>query len=502
MKKISLMIQSKLTRSALYKALAITAFSFSTLTPAYSADLEEEATLPEQAPKAVETSDGPSQPNLIEASISEPEPTPMSVLPLDEVRMFTEVLNRIRSAYVEPIDDKTLLENAIKGMLAGIDPHSTYLTDAAFDSLQETTNGEFGGLGIEVGTEDGYIKIISPLDDSPADKAGLEAGDLIILLDGTPSRDITIGDTVDIMRGDPGTDIVLTIIREGINEPFEVTVTRDIIEARSIRTRELEPGYGYIRISQFSVKTGDEVKKAVKQLHEDNEDMKGLVLDLRNNPGGVLQASVSVVDTFISEGLIVYTEGRVENSEMRFEATPENLSQGIPLIVLINEGSASASEIVAGALQDHNRGIIMGTQSFGKGSVQTILPLTNDRAIKLTTALYFTPNGRSIQALGITPDILVDRGRVSSIPVSLAAYREEDLTNHLGNANEDEENSEKLYNQDTEVIVSDYQLNEALNVLKGLSIVKALEAQTYAAALIDKAPVEETVIESDETIDQ
>jgi len=416
---------------------------------------------------------------LAQEETSEVESSQELPLPLDEVRIFTEVLNRIRSAYVEPIDDRTLLENAIKGMLAGIDPHSTYLEAEGYDQLQESTTGEFGGLGVEVGIEDGFIKVIAPMDDSPADRAGVRAGDLIIKLDDTPAREVTLGDTIDLMRGEPGTDLILTILREGVSEPFEITVTREIIQSRSIRYRILEPGYGYIRIASFSVDTGEEVKEALVKMHEEN-DLTGVVLDLRNNPGGVLQSSVAVVDAFIDDGLIVYTEGRVDNSDMRFEASAEDVSQGVPLVVLINAGSASASEIVAGALQDHQRGIIMGTPSFGKGSVQTVLPLTNDRAIKLTTALYFTPSGRSIQATGIVPDIIVDRGQVTRIPDSLMTYREQDLTGHLENASGDSpEDAEEgaviaaeTSDEPPEVLVRDYQLNEAVNVLKGLNIIR------------------------------
>jgi carboxyl-terminal processing protease len=399
-------------------------------------------------------------------------------LPIEEVRIFAQVLNQIRNSYVEAIDDQTLLENAIKGMLAGIDPHSTYLARDDYDQLQESTTGEFGGLGVEVGIENGFIKIISPMDDSPAARAGIQAGDLIIKLDDTPARDVTLGDTSDLLRGEPGTSITLTILREGVSDPFEVTVTREIIKARSIRYRDLEPGYGYIRIGQFAANTGTEVVNALDKMQAGAAPLKGLVLDLRNNPGGVLQAAVEVVDAFISSGLIVYTEGRVANSDMRFEATPADPSKGVPVVVLINSGSASASEIVAGALQDHQRAIIMGTQSFGKGSVQTVLPLTNDRAIKLTTSLYYTPNGRSIQARGIVPDINIDRGQVTRIPDSLAAYREADLTNHLETGNA-EDVSEYVPAPATaepaapaEILVNDYQLNEALNVLKGLNILK------------------------------
>jgi carboxyl-terminal processing protease len=396
-------------------------------------------------------------------------------LPIEEVRIFAQVLNQVRSAYVEPIDDQTLLENAIRGMLAYIDPHSTYLASDDYAALQEDTTGEFGGLGVEVGIENGFIKIIAPMDDSPAARAGIEAGDLIIKLDDTPARDVTLGDTSDLLRGEPGTSITLTILREGVAEPFEVTVTREVIQARSIRYREIEPGYGYIRIGQFAANTGTEVVNALDKLHAGETPLVGLVLDLRNNPGGVLQAGVEVVDAFIKEGLIVYTEGRVANSDMRFEATEADPSKGVPLIVLINEGSASASEIVAGALQDHQRGIIMGTQSFGKGSVQTVLPLTNDRAIKLTTSLYYTPNGRSIQARGIVPDITIDRGQVTRIPQSLAAYREADLTGHLEtDPGEDAAPASPPTAVAAEdVLVEDYQLNEAVNVLKGLNILRA-----------------------------
>ena len=398
-------------------------------------------------------------------------------LPIEEVRIFAQVLHQIRTSYVEPIDDKTLIENAIRDMLAYIDPHSTYLASDDYSALQEDTTGEFGGLGVEVSIENGLIKIISPMDDSPAARAGIQPGDLIIKLDDTPARDVTLGDTSDLLRGEPGTSITLTILREGVAEPFEVTVTREIIQARSIRFREMEPGYGYIRIGQFAANTGTEVVDALDTLQAKETPLTGLVLDLRNNPGGVLQAAVEVVDAFVTEGLILYTEGRVENADMRFEATPADPSKGVPVVVLINGGSASASEIVAGALQDHQRAIIMGTTSFGKGSVQTVLPLTNDRAIKLTTSLYYTPSGRSIQARGIEPDIIVDRGQVTRIPDSLATYREADLTGHLETEATPADVSEYVpppaIPTPEEVLVEDYQLNEALNVLKGLNILKA-----------------------------
>lgn len=423
-------------------------------------------------------SGAPATPAVEERSPSE------LALPIEEVRIFAQVLNQIRNSYVEPIDDQKLLENAIKGMLSYIDPHSAYLANEDYDQLQESTTGEFGGLGVEVGIEDGLIKIISPMDDTPASRAGLMSGDLIIKLNDTPARDVTLGGTSELMRGEPGTSITLTILREGVAEPFEVTLVREVIRARSIRYRDLEPGYGYIRISQFAANTGTEVLAALTKMQEDNEGgAKGLVLDLRNNPGGVLQSAVEVVDAFITDGLIVYTQGRVANSDMRFDATPDDPSKGVPVIVLINAGSASASEIVAGALQDHQRAIIMGTPSFGKGSVQTVLPLTKDRAIKLTTSLYYTPNGRSIQARGIIPDINVDRGQVTRIADSITAYREADLSNHLatgtGRAEQSSDGDASAPEPanappvPAEVLINDYQLNEALNVLKGLNILKA-----------------------------
>jgi len=407
-------------------------------------------------------------------------------LPLDDIRIFAQVLHQIRSAYVEPIDDKTLLENAIKGMLAGIDPHSSYLAGDDYDELQETTTGEFGGLGVEVGIENGFIKIIAPMDGSPAERAGVKAGDLIIKVDGKPTGDVTLADTSELLRGPPGSNITLTILRQGVPEPFEITVTREIIKARSIRYRALEPGYGYIRISQFSANTGNEVVDALGKLHEEQQPLKGLVLDLRNNPGGVLQAAAQVVDAFLTEGLIVYTQGRVPGADLRFDANADDPSRGVPLVVLIDGGSASASEIVAGALQDHHRAIIIGTRSFGKGSVQTVLPLASNRAIKLTTALYYTPSGRSIQARGIEPDITVHRGQVTRIPDSLTTYRESDLNRHIETRDQAEIEADEAVDTPEvtppatprpaisaeDVLVADYQLNEALNVLKGLNIMQ------------------------------
>ncbi len=400
-------------------------------------------------------------------------PTESGRLPLDDLRAFTKVYEHIRTGYVEEIDDSTLLEYAIKGMLSELDPHSSYLNSDSFDDLQVNTTGEFGGLGIEVGMENGFVKVISPIDDTPAAHAGVEAGDLIIELDGKPVKGMQLGEAVEMMRGPKGSKITLTIVREGVDQPFELELTRDIVKVQSVRSKLLEAGYGYIRIAQFQVNTGDDTRDALTKLQKEEPELKGLILDLRNNPGGVLQASVDVADTFLDAGLIVYTEGRIHETELRYEAQPGDLSQGLPLVVLVNDGSASASEIVAGALQDHRRAVILGTQSFGKGSVQTVIPLSEERAIKLTTALYFTPNGRSIQAQGITPDIEVERAKVTSLK-SRGRTTEADLQGRLDNGNGGEAIDSKA-RQDHErerddLFARDNQVFEALNLLKGLNL--------------------------------
>jgi carboxyl-terminal processing protease len=391
-------------------------------------------------------------------------------LPLEELRTFADVFNQIRIGYVKEIDDSTLLEYAVQGMLTGLDPHSVYLTSDAFENLQNSTSGEFNGLGLEVGMEDGYVKIISPIDGSPAAAAGLQSGDLILKLDQTPVQGMSLNEAIDLMRGPKGSAIELSIGRPGESQPFEVTIVRDTIKVASVRERILEPGYGYIRIAQFQTRTGADVTKSLTKLAAKN-DLKGLVLDLRNNPGGILRASVDVSDLFLDGGTVVYTEGRLPNSEMHYNATEGDASEGIPLVILINGGSASASEIVAGALQDHSRAIIMGTNSFGKGSVQTILPLSDSRAVKLTTALYFTPNGRSIQAQGIVPDILVERAKVTTLE-NKRRISEADLNGHLDNAKGDSEKEDPVASQQaaSELRSSDNQLYEALTLLKGLNI--------------------------------
>ena len=395
-----------------------------------------------------------------------------SSLPLEDLRTFTEIFDKIKNDYVEPIDDKTLLKNAIRGMLSGLDPHSSYLSPDDFQDLQAGTSGEFGGLGIEVSMEDGFVKVISPIDDTPAQRAGVEAGDLIVRLDDTPVKGMALNDAVKIMRGKPGSEIVLTIIREGREQPLELTLIRDIIKVTSIKSRTLEEGYGYVRITQFQSRTGENLRQSLSRLKTENGgSLHGLVLDLRNNPGGVLSAAVSVSDAFLKKGLIVYTEGRLAETKLKFNAKPTDVLNGAPLVVLVNAGSASASEIVAGALQDHKRAVIMGTTTFGKGSVQTILPMENNSALKLTTARYYTPSGTSIQATGIIPDIVLDDLKFSDSSGSSAdRVTEADLAGHL----EGDEEADKAKTSETkETLASeDYALYEALNLLKGLTILR------------------------------
>lgn len=401
------------------------------------------------------------------------EPAP---LPLDELRTFADVFNQIRIGYVKEVDDKTLLEYAIQGMLSGLDPHSVYLNADDFEDLQSSTTGEFSGLGLEVGMENGFVKVISPIDDTPAQKAGIESGDIILKLDNRPVKGMRLNEAIEMMRGPKGSDIEVTLAREGRVQPFTLTLTRDTIRVVSVRKRWLEPGYGYLRIAQFQRRTGEDVGNALAELMEADQ-LKGLVLDLRNNPGGVLRASVDVADQFLDGGTVVYTEGRLDNSPIRYNATPEDQTNGVPLVVLINGGSASASEIVAGALQDHRRAVVMGTTSFGKGSVQTILPLSEKRAIKLTTALYFTPNGRSIQAQGIIPDIEVERARVTAFDNLPRRVTEADLAGRLDNANGEQETTETRSKRlPNALLSSDNQLYEALTLLKGIHILGMYDA--------------------------
>ena len=439
-------------------------------------------------------------------------------LPIDELRTFAEVFGKIKSDYVEPVEDKKLINEALNGMLTGLDPHSSFLNTEDFKDLNQATQGEFGGLGIEVGMEDGFVKVISPIEDSPAYKAGLKSGDLIMKLDETSTKGLSLNDSVKKMRGKPGTSIVLTVLRKGEAKPLTFKLVRAIVKSQSVKGKIVEPNYAYVRVAQFQEHTGEDLAKFLKNLRQQNKaPLKGILLDLRNNPGGLLNAAVGVSAAFLPKGaLVVYTEGRAQDSKMQLTATPENYLKGggkddylkdfpedirtTPMAVLVNNGSASASEIVAGALQDHKRALIIGMQSFGKGSVQSILPMNNGTAIKMTTARYFTPKGRSIQAKGIVPDIIVDDG---SDPTFMT--KEADLTNHLSNpkdadANvapkdkdskplappvkkpeeekEKEKEKEKKKTSDTPSgpiepgSKADKQFQEAMNILKGLQIIQ------------------------------
>jgi len=394
-------------------------------------------------------------------------------LPVEELRTFSDVFGRIKNDYVEDVEDSEMLNNAIRGMLSGLDPHSSYLDQEQFKELQVGTSGEFGGLGIEVGMEDGFVKVIAPIDDTPAQRAGIEAGDLIIRLDDTPVKGLTLNEAVKIMRGKPGTVLRLTVVCEGVDQPLKIDIKRDIIKVKSVKSRMLEDGFGYVRISQFQSKTAENMVDAIEKLKKDSDGaLKGMVLDLRNNPGGVLNGAVAVSDAFLKKGLIVYTEGRVSDSKLRFNATPDDILDTAPMVILVNQGSASASEIVSGALQDHHRAIVVGTPTFGKGSVQTILPLSNGTAVKLTTARYYTPSGRSIQAEGIKPDIELDQVRVSAVERSIDPIKEADLSRHLSNGKDkkSKKSAEEGEEAEESLAETDYELYEALNLLKGLAI--------------------------------
>mgnify|MGYP001556776388 FL=1 len=397
-------------------------------------------------------------------------------IPFEDLQAFTEVFSKVKSDYVEPVDDQKLIEDAIRGMLNGLDPHSAFLNTSEFSDLKIGTTGQFGGLGIEVGMENGFVKVISPIDDTPASRAGVKASDLIIKLDDKSVKGMTLNEAVKVMRGKPNTAIDLTIVRDGEPKPLVLTITREIIRVKSVKNRMLEPGYGYVRITNFQSRTTTDLLKAISDLQKE-ERLKGMVLDLRNNPGGVLNGAVGVSDAFIDNGLIVYTEGRLDDSSHRYLATPGDSLNGAPLVVLVNGGSASASEIVAGAIQDHKRGIILGTKSFGKGSVQTIQELRNGSAVKLTTARYFTPNGRSIQATGIEPDIKLSTLRLSAEDEkSRETYSESDLEGRLSNPNGESGAGEEEKDDSEALAETDFQLYEALNLLKGLIILNQISS--------------------------
>ena len=413
-------------------------------------------------------------------------------LPVDELRAFTEVFGAIKQNYVEPVEDKKLITEAINGMLSGLDPHSAYLDADAFKELQVGTQGQFGGLGIEVGMEDGFVKVVSPIEDTPAFRAGIKPGDLIIRLDDTPVKGMTLADAVKRMRGKPNTEITLTISRKGETRPIVVTLKRAVIRVQSVKSKMIEPGYGWVRVSQFQESTTEHLVRHLSNLYKQG-NLKGLVLDLRNDPGGLLYGAVAISSAFLPQkALVVSTDGRTEDAKKKFFATPDDYLRGmredvlkglpaaaktVPMVVLVNGGSASASEIVAGALQDHKRATVIGTQTFGKGSVQTIMPLGNATAIKLTTARYFTPSGRSIQAKGITPDILVEEPGANA----LARVRESDLERHLDNDRDAAEKKKSAARTPPAALTElpkpielgskeDFQLAQALNFLQGKQV--------------------------------
>lgn len=407
-------------------------------------------------------------------------------LPIDDLQRFATVLESIKNYYVNPIEDHVLFNYAIRGMLTGLDPHSSYLDQDEFTDLKVSTTGKFGGLGIEVTIEDGFIRVIAPIDDTPAKKAGIEAGDIIIRLNDTAIRGMSLREAVDLMRGKPGTNIDITILRKTNPKPLKITVTRDIINVQSVRHEILDQNNAYLRISQFQNDTGEEVVRQIRAIKKSlNNNLKGLILDLRNNPGGIFESSVATVNAFLNkdklkyDGLIVYTKGRIAKSEIKEYAKGKDILNNLPMVVLINSGSASASEIVAGALQDHNRAIILGTKSFGKGSVQTVLPLKENQGLKLTTALYYTPSGRSIQATGITPDLLVENKIMPLDNVNkdleLITIKESDLQGHLNTEqnknNEGNNNTEQNINNNiNNMINKDYQLYQGLMVLKAMNV--------------------------------
>lgn len=401
-------------------------------------------------------------------------------IPLEDVQRFSNAIGEIKKYYVKPIDDKELFDNAIRGMLTGLDPHSSYLNEEEFKELQTSTSGEFGGLGIEVTMEDGVVKVITPLVDTPAFKAGIKSGDYIIKLGKESVQGLTLKDAVNLMRGKAGTTIELTVLRKGVSKPLTFDLIREVIQIKSVKSKMLSDGYGYIRLTQFQALTGKDMLQAIELLkQQSNGKLKGLVLDLRNNPGGLLDSAIQVSDAFLGndksgkQELIVYTEGRLPGSKFTALANPGDVLDNAPIVVLINNGSASASEIVAGALKDNKRAIILGTKSFGKGSVQTVLPLDGKTGIKLTTALYYTPSGTSIQAKGIIPDIVVEEMDVpkNSIKKSDATgFSEADLSGHLINKNNPENTNAKNEAKSDDLIHEDYQLYAALTVLEGMAL--------------------------------
>ncbi|NPA49064.1 MAG: S41 family peptidase [Thermodesulfobacteria bacterium] len=416
----------------------------------------------------------------------------------EQLRLFSQVLDLVQRSYVKEVDPQELIYGAIQGMLSNLDPHSSFLKPDDYKELQIETKGSFTGIGIEITIRDGILTVVAPIEGTPAWKAGLKPGDKIIKINGKPTKGMSLIEAVKLLRGPKGTKVTISILREGWRELKEITLVRDVIPIISVRSFTIEPGYGYVRISNFQEKTPRELVKALDKLERENKPLKGLIIDIRNNPGGLLNAAVRVADEFIDEGLIVYTKGRLKQQNMRFEATPNRRKHPYPLIVLVNEGSASASEIVAGALQDHRRALIVGMPTFGKGSVQTIIPLPDGSAVRLTTAQYFTPSGRSIQAKGIEPDVKVPFLDPECLKKSEKhhAIREKDLEKHLENGKEEhslneekdkkEQEKEKKEKQgektesrrlDKERFRYDSQFQEALRLLKSWDVITHLKIE-------------------------
>jgi carboxyl-terminal processing protease len=436
-------------------------------------------------------------------------PSSLTSRTYEYLNLFGDVFERVRTDYVEEVDDGELIENAINGMLTALDPHSSYLNEKSFMEMQVQTKGEFGGLGIEVTMDNGLVKVVSPIDDTPAYRAGVKAGDYISHIDNQPVMGLTLSEAVEKMRGKVGSDITITILREGLSEPLDLTLTRDVIKIQSIRSRK-EGDIGYLRITSFSEQTFDKMKESLTQLQKEIPDMKGLVLDLRNNPGGLLDQAIAVSDGFLEHGEIVSTRGRRKDDIHRYSATEGDLLNGLPIVVLINAGSASASEIVAGALQDHQRAVIMGNKSFGKGSVQTVIPLPSHGAMRLTTSRYYTPSGTSIQAKGIEPDIEVQQAKIELVGSDKYRVYEANLKGALENGNAGEKNSlqtlvgkdklmrdEELKNKrgaavkaksDTEEskeqAKDDFQLARALDLLRGIAVYKKTSIPKSKGAVI------------------
>jgi len=402
----------------------------------------------------------------------------------EQLQIFSDVLDIVQENYVHEVEDEELVEGAISGMLKTLDPHSSYLNPDAYKELQVETKGSFGGIGIEITIRDGMLTVVSPLEGTPADDLGIQAGDRILRVDGESTKEMTLMEAVKKMRGPKGTKVVLTIMREGFVKPKEFVVTRATVSIKSVRAKALETGYGYLRLSQFQSTTLRDLRQALAKMEEENQPMKGLILDLRNNPGGLLDQAVKVSDEFLNEGLIVYTGGRLKSQDMRFEAHGNNKSHPYPIVVLVNEGSASAAEIVAGALQDHKRAVVLGVKTFGKGSVQTVMPLRNGAALRLTTAVYYTPSGRSIQAKGIEPDIVVERKLTREQEEEQTrprVVREEDLKNHMDSEGQTPSDQTPEAAQQAEIreeLEKDNQLARALEVLKSWEILSQMKYST------------------------